>query len=134
MILTSVYQSPDAPTYLYALLTEREAHINISHRQMPTAEQHLAFVRSKPYRAWYLCHVKRRVVGAVYLTKHDEVGVFIFREHRGKGHGARAVKALLKKHPGRLLANINPENTASLALFKALGFVPRQITLEKESA
>ena len=35
-------------------------------------------------------------------------------------------------HPGRFVANINPANEASIALFRKLGFGgPIQITLEK---
>lgn len=134
MKLVSVYRSPDAPLYLYALMTEREAHVNISHRAMPTAEQHLAFVRSRPYRAWYLCHVKHRVVGAIYLSKQGEIGIFIFKAHRGHGYGKQAVKALMDKHPGNFLANINPANEASIKFFEKLGFRPMQVTYEKECA
>lgn len=122
MMLRSVYAYPGAETYLYALLSEREPEQNISHRGMPTVDQHLAFVRSRPYREWHLITVRSVVVGAVYLTRQWEIGIFIFKAYQGKGHGRRAVQLMRKRHAGRrLLANVNPANAASIALFTGLG-------------
>ena len=43
-------------TFLYELLAERDPVANISHREMPTFDQHRKFVDSRPYKAWYLIH------------------------------------------------------------------------------
>jgi hypothetical protein len=40
--------------WLYELMKEREPEINISHRELPTFEQHRQFVTRRPYRFWYL--------------------------------------------------------------------------------
>lgn len=129
MKLTSVYRIPNAATYLYALLTEREAHQNISHARMPTVAEHLAFVQSRPYAAWYLVRVRRNVVGAVYLSKRDELGIFIFKAHRGYAYGEQAIRIMRKLHPKpRLLANVNPNNASSIRLFEALGGKLLQVT------
>jgi RimJ/RimL family protein N-acetyltransferase len=122
MKLASVYAIKDAPVYLYALLTERESDTNISHQRMPTVEEHLAFVKSKPYTAWYLLRVGRAYVGSIYLTRLNEVGIFIFKAHQGNHYGPRAVRMLRERHHcPRLLANINPRNKRSVALFERLG-------------
>lgn len=47
--------------------------------------------------------------------------------------------ALLSRHPGPLLAEINPENKISIAFFESLGFTCLQLTysftgLPKEKA
>src|SRR5258708_39663719 len=48
--------------FLYQLLKDRSQIANISHERMPTFQEHLAFVDSHPYHAWYLiCFEKKRV-------------------------------------------------------------------------
>lgn len=129
MKLRSVYRTPDAATYLYALLTEREPTQNISHRGMPTVTQHLAFVRSNPYKEWHLIEAGREIVGAVYLTRAAEIGIFIFKAHQGRGYGKRAVQLLRQRHPGeRLLANVNPANKRSRRMFEKIGGTLLQVT------
>jgi hypothetical protein len=47
-------------------------------------------------------------------------------------HNYRAM--LRTMQPGRILANINPANEASIALFKSVGFgEPIQLTLERQA-
>ncbi len=126
--------APDAERYLYRLLEERTEDVNISHRSMPSWRSHVRFVRSKPYRAWYLIEAKGEIVGAVYLSKADEIGVFLFRKHQGHGLGPKAVAAIMKRHPRRrFLANINPRNKGSIAMFESMGFRHLQNTYEFNS-
>jgi len=147
MTLVDVYSAPEAARVLYDLLAEREPQTNISHKAMPTWDEHVRFVASKPYQAWYLLEVDDgnnsrtappQIVGAIYLTKPaakaragDEIGVFVFKAHRGKGYGKAAIKALMSQHgKRRYLANIAPGNAASIKLFDALGFRHIQNTYE----
>jgi RimJ/RimL family protein N-acetyltransferase len=132
MKLVDAHTSPEAPDVLYRLLEERSPEVNISHRAMPSWEQHCAFVASKPYDAWYLIEADGGKVGAIYLSKTNEIGIFLFRSHRGAGYGKRAVTMLMERHPrDRYLANINPKNDASIAFFRELGFHHIQNTYEK---
>lgn len=145
MRLLSVYDCRAAEALLWQLLEEREPHQNISHRQMPTADEHHAFMASRPYAAWYMIEAVVDVidavavitenVGAVYLTRNREIGVGILKQYRGSGYGAHAVRAVMARHPGHFLANINPNNEASLTLFRKLGFAgPIQVTFAKNPA
>jgi RimJ/RimL family protein N-acetyltransferase len=127
--LIDVYSAPEAARVLYDLLAEREPHQNISHKVMPTWEGHCKFVASKPYLAWYLIEINPSPtvtppvnVGAVYLTRQREVGLFIFKAQRSNGYGKQALAELRLKHPGKLLANIAPENQRSQRFFQAQGF------------
>lgn len=132
MTLIDVYQAPEALTVLYRLLEERTPRVNISHREMPSWDEHCAFVAARPYHAWYLIEDGGEPVGAVYLSRMDEIGVFILRAERGRGHGRRAVLALMARHPrDRYLANVAPANERSIAFFQGLGFVHIQNTYEK---
>jgi RimJ/RimL family protein N-acetyltransferase len=132
--LVDVYRTKGAEKILYDLMGERDATVNISHRKMPSWKDHVRFIRSRPYQSWHLISAGRpsAIVGAAYLSKNSEIGVFLFKAHRGNGYGEAAVRALMKKHPGtpRFLANINPNNLRSIEFFQDLGFRHIQNTYE----
>lgn len=106
--------------------------MNISHRRMPSRAEHQRFFRSRPYRSWDLVLKDGEPVGAIYLSKQNEIGVFIFKRYRGLGYGKKAVRLLMKKHgrERRLLANISPKNPRSIRFFKDMGFEHIQNTYE----
>lgn len=134
MRLVSVYESLDAPRILYQLLQEREEWQSISHKQMPSEAEHMAFYLSRPYAEWCLVYAMSVngtltcLVGSVYLTKQREIGVAIFKKDMRLGYGKDAIVALMGKHPGAFLANINPANEPSKALFEGMGFKKIQET------
>jgi RimJ/RimL family protein N-acetyltransferase len=123
MKLSSVYEVEYAPYFLYVLLEQRDPSESISHKRMPTIEEHVAFMASRPYAAWYLLDVEHvGYVGAIYLTRQREIGVWVHKDQRGLGYSKQAIEMLMKRHPGRFLANIAPTNPTSQALFKGIGF------------
>ena len=113
--------------FLYQLLLERPAEANISHREMPTPEQHKQFVHRRPYAHWYLLGAEDGEgrqgpnVGAIYLTQAREVGIFILRDYWGAGYARAALEELRRAHPGPILANVAPGNERSHRFFKAAG-------------
>ena len=121
-----VYTAPFAlkvPSVLYDLLAERGPEVNISHSEMPSWRAHLEFIESRPYDCWYLVRVDDCIVGAVYITKHNEIGIFIFQLCQRRGFGSAAVKRVIEKHPRKCyFANINSANKKSIAMFKRMGF------------
>jgi RimJ/RimL family protein N-acetyltransferase len=120
----------DCP-FLYDLLAKRDNHVNISHRKMPTYDEHVKFVMSKPYSKWYIIKFKNRRVGSIYLSKQNEIGIFIKNGMQGKGIGKKAMQLLMKKNPRtRYLANVNPKNIKSIDFFKKNGFRLIQYTYE----
>ena len=142
--LQNVYTEHGAREFLYELLRERsteaDPHVNISHRTLPAMHDHAAFVRSRPYRAWYLVKVDGLVAGSVNLTKLNEIGIVLHPDYRGMGVGKAALRMVLDRHrplpavpahrAGRFLANINPANERSIRLFTGLGFKLKQQTYE----
>jgi RimJ/RimL family protein N-acetyltransferase len=131
MNLISVYELPDRARILYQLLEEREPDTSISHKAMPSWDEHVRFVESKPYQAWYFIE-DDGIAGACYLSKQDEIGVFVFKHHQGRGCGTWAIMAIMLKHGRRrYLANINPCNTRSAEIFRNLGFKQIQATYER---
>lgn len=119
---------------LYSFLKARlrEPNSNISHKDLPTWEEHVDFVRSQPYTAWYLINANCGAVGATYLTKADEIGIWVMPEWRGKKVGQTAVNQLMRTHPRpRYLANINTANIESRRFFtKCFGAATIQLTME----
>lgn len=131
-ILRSVKESDYL--FLYELLKERDPLANISHKKMPSFAQHVKFVLSKPYAKWYVIVECGKTVGSVYLTKNDEIGIFIKKDTQGKGIGFKALKLLMEKNPRtRYLANVNPKNKRSMQFFKDNGFNLIQYTYELQN-
>jgi hypothetical protein len=162
--LVNVYESgrirPGAIEFLYGLVKERleEPDTNISHRTMPTIEQHRAFMHRRPYTHWYLVETELRRadiesatelpplptwVGYISATPRNEIGIVLLKYWRGRGLGPAIVQEFIKTHDplpaepsvrsGSWLANIHPKNSASLHMFQSkLGGKIIQVTMELE--
>lgn len=136
MRLVDVYSLPERVStwFLFDLLRDRPKGASISHRHMPTLSEHVRFIDSRPYKAWYLVEVSNEYVGAVYLTHRSEIGIHIRTEHHGSGYGPAAVTALMEKHgPQEYLANVNPTNERSMRMFERLGFTHIQNTFRRKN-
>ena len=117
--------------FLYDLLNQRQSNENISHKKMPTFDQHIAFVKSKPYSKWYVILENKSRLGSIYLSKQNEIGIFIDKNSRKLGIGNKALELLLQKNPRkRYLANINPKNKKSIKFFTKNKFKLIQYTYE----
>ena len=117
--------------FLYELLAERDPRANISHIKMPTFQQHVRFVKSKPYSRWYIIKYDDQNAGSIYLTHMNEIGIFLKKEFHGKNIGKKALNLLMQLNPReRYLANVNPRNRKSIRFFKKNGFQLIQYTYE----
>ena len=61
--------------FLYDLLKNKDPNANISHKKMPSYDEHVEFVMSKPYTNWYIIECDKKNVGTIYLSKQDEIGI-----------------------------------------------------------
>ena len=119
--------------FLFQLLKNRDSRANISHKKMPTYQQHVKFVKSKPYSKWYIIIQSKEKVGSIYLSKTNEIGIFILKIFQKQNVGKSALNELFKKNPRkRYLANVNPKNRKSIQFFKNNGFKLIQYTFELE--
>ena len=117
--------------FLYDLLMERNPRANISHKKMPTYNQHVAFVSAKPYSKWYVILYGTNKAGSIYLTSQNEIGIFIKKSFQNKQIGNIVLQKLIQKNPKkRYLANISPQNKKSMRFFKNNGFKLIQYTFE----
>ena len=99
---------------------------------MPTYNQHTKFIKSKPYSKWYIILKSKQKIGSIYLSKNDEIGIFLSKKFQGKNVGNSALNELMKKNTRkRFLANVNPKNKKSISFFKNNNFKLIQYTFEK---
>ncbi len=117
--------------FLYDLLKERDPKANISHKKMPSFSEHVKFVSTKPYSKWYIIERDHEKVGSIYLSKNDEIGIFVKKSFHRTGVGKIAINHLIEKNPrNRYLANVSPKNKKSLEFFKNNSFNLIQHTFE----
>ena len=117
--------------FLYNQLKERDPMINISHKKMPTYAEHSQFVLSKPYSKWYIIIYKNKKIGNTYLTKTNEIGIFILKSTKINGIGRIVLEEIMKMNPrSRYLANVSPKNDKCSNFFKKNGFKLIQYTYE----
>ena len=117
--------------FLYSLLIERDTRVNISHKKMPTYNQHVSFVSAKPYSKWYVILYGASKAGSIYLTSQNEIGIFIKKSFQSKQIGNIVLHKLIQKNPKkRYLANVSPQNKKSMRFFKNNGFKLIQYTFE----
>jgi RimJ/RimL family protein N-acetyltransferase len=137
MRLIDVYSfnGPVVILFLYQMLKSRDPTVNISHKEMPTRQEHLRFFDSRPYQAWYIIEHEDEWFGNIYLTHANEIGIHILPVYEGNGYGKWAVQELMRQHgPRRYLANISPLNLPSQKFFRALEFKICQFTYELDHA
>ena len=129
MKLVSVYKYKGAVKILYELLKTRPPEACISHKKMPSYEKHKKFVRSAPYKYWYIITSDMgSVMGAIYLSRNNEIGAWTYIQ----GYEEQAIKLLMNKHPQkRFLANVSINHASRMRLFEGLGFKLLQRTYEK---
>jgi|TARA_B110000014_G_C20117672_1_gene590846 RimJ/RimL family protein N-acetyltransferase len=117
--------------FLFELLKERDPRANISHKKMPSYDEHIKFIKSKPYTRWYIILKSKERVGSIYLSKNDEIGIFLSKEYQKKNIGNTTLVELIRKNPRkRYLANVNPKNKKSSTFFKKNNFKLIQHTYE----
>ncbi len=119
--------------FLYNLLKERNLNVNISHKKMPTYSEHIRFVKSKPYAKWSIIEYGGKKAGSIYLSKNDEIGVFLKKQFQGINIGQESLESFMKMTPRkRYLANVSPKNISSQKFFTKNGFKLIQYTYEFE--
>ena len=84
--------------FLYNLLKERDSRTNISHKKMPTYNEHVEFIKSKPYTKWYVVKYGAQKIASIYLTSQNEIGIFIKKTHQNKNLGGKIMSEIGRAH------------------------------------
>lgn len=123
----------DDAKFLFDLLKQREGIVNISHKSLPTWEEHVEFIKNNTYQSWDIIWVDNVRIGNIYLTDRDELGIFLDKKSQSNGYGSIAITEFMKKNgKKRYLANINPTNYKSIQFFGKHGFIHIQNTYHKK--
>ena len=85
--------------FLFELLLQRSSKENISHKKMPTHEEHIKFIMSKPYYKWYIVKKDHDNIGAVYLTQLNEIGISLVKRFDDEKTKNEVLELIMKKHP-----------------------------------
>ena len=117
--------------FLYDLLKNKDPNANISHKKMPSYDEHVKFVMSKPYTNWYIIEYDKKNVGAIYLSKQDEIGISISNDYEYDQIVKPALKLLMKLNQRkRYLANTSPKDVRSQEFLLKNGFTGLEYVYE----
>ena len=117
--------------FLYDLLKNKDPNANISHKKMPSYDEHVKFVMSKPYTNWYIIEYDKKNVGAIYLSKQDEIGISVSNDYEYDQIVKPALKLLMKLNQRkRYLANTSPKNVRSQEFLLKNGFTGLEYVYE----
>tara|TARA_Y100000817_G_scaffold184051_1_gene143831 strand:+ start:60 stop:470 length:411 start_codon:yes stop_codon:yes gene_type:complete len=118
--------------FLFNHLKERDPREKISHKKMPTYDEHVKFVLSKPYSKWYIIFEKNKKIGSVYLTKADELGLHLKKEYFRESLLKEILESLMKSEPNkRFVFNVSPRNKKFMKFLQKNGYVISQQTVVK---
>ena len=121
--------------FLYELLLQRKKIVNISHKKMPTYEEHVKFIESEPYSKWYIIQIDDKKIGSIYLTKENEIGIHFFTQYEESERFQNVIKEFFLKEPqDRFVMNVSPKNEQYIDLVKKLGFHLVQHTYERDES
>ena len=117
--------------FLYELLKNKDPNANISHKKMPSYDEHVEFVISKPYTNWYIIEYDKKNVGSIYLSKQDEIGISINNDYEYDQIVKPALKLLMKLNQRkRYLANTSPKDVRSQEFLLKNGFTGLEYVYE----
>ena len=109
--------------FLYELLKNKDPNANISHKKMPSYDEHVEFVMSKPYTNWYIIEYDKKNVGTIYLSKQDEIGISINNDYEYDQIVKPALELLMKLNQRkRYLANTSSKDVRSQEFLLKNGF------------
>jgi RimJ/RimL family protein N-acetyltransferase len=117
--------------FLYELLKNKDPNANISHKKMPSYDEHVKFVMSKPYTNWYIIEYDKKNVGSIYLSKQDEIGISINNDYEYAQIVKSALRLLMKLNQRkRYLANVGPKDVKSQEFLLKNGFTRLEYVYE----
>ena len=82
IFLVKVIPVKEHENFLYELLKNREKKISISHEKLPSFYQHKKFLRSSPYRHWFIIKKGSSLLGSTYITKSNCVAIHLLKNNK----------------------------------------------------
>ena len=79
IILEKVKTNDNHIEALFMILSKRKNYQKISFKKLPSFKEHKSFVKNHPYRMWFLIIKDKKYVGTIYLSKMNEIGIFVIK-------------------------------------------------------
>jgi L-amino acid N-acyltransferase YncA len=143
ILYNSIYKfkkvSSDDSSLLYNLLKKRK--FKISHQNLPSLKLHLSFIKSNPYRFWYLIYYKNLPIGTFYIQNDNSIGLNIIDPSNKlikksilyiKQH-FKPKPPIASKVPPYFYFNASFEDLKLIRLFKFNDLIPLQISFKMEN-
>lgn len=134
IMLVDISKQPNSVRVLFDLLLARID--GISHKVMPSFEDHSDFVTSHPYKAWYFILEEEKPIGSCYVTSDNSIG--INAKFRSPHELSQVVKCILERHtpepevksvrPPYFHLSVSYENIEIQDQLAALGITPIQLS------
>jgi len=126
---------------LYAILQKRPYYHKISHKSLPTYDEHKRFILSHPYRNWFIIHYKNHPIGNFYLTHENVLGIFIINSYEklltkiikfviNNFYPLEEIKSIRPKY---FIINVSPDNTQYQKIIESLNGKKIQISYKINS-
>ena len=123
---------------LYKLLKEKRNAI--SHRKMPTYEDHKNFVLNHPYRSWMIIYNENKVTGSIYIHHDNSIGLnlqtnlatsdieAILNEVTSEYAPLEEKKSVI---PNYFFLNVSPDEKDLIKSLNEIGYSIKQVSLRK---
>ena len=113
---------------LYELLKNRKQNQKISSDKLPTLADHQAFVKKNPYRIWFLVFYNDQCIGNLYLSKKNEIGIFLVKNEevlkeiiKFLKEKYKPLKPIASVRAKNFVINISPNNVMLKKYLKKIG-------------
>ena len=127
--LIKVNNSKSHVLILYKILKERDRKSNISHKKIPTLEDHKIFINAFPYRYWFIIKKSRNILGSAYITKSNEISITLLK--KSKSHfietinlilaNIKPLPAIASRRNGNFTLNLAPDNKFYINILNDIG-------------
>jgi len=127
--LIKVNNSKSHILILYKILKERDRRSNISHKEIPTLEDHKIFIKKFPYRYWFIIKKSRKILGSVYITKRNEISITLLKKSKSYFietinlilTNIKPLPAIASRRNGNFTLNLAPENKFYINILNDIG-------------
>ena len=127
--LIKVKKSNSHALILYKILKNRDTKFSISHKSIPTLEEHIKFVISNPYRYWFIIKRSRIVLGSVYITTSNEVSISLLKNSKKNFsdilnliiQNITPLPAIVSRRNEKFILNLSPNNKFYIKLLNNIG-------------
>ena len=134
--LTRVNNSNEHKKELFNLLKMR--NFLISHEGKISFSTHCQFVEDHPYRQWFFIEFCNKIIGSVYISKDNSLGIDLNKENLKHLKGVldilfqkyKPLKSIPSVRSKEFFINVSDKNIPLQEALKKLKYVPIQISYQ----